>query len=143
VSDPSPSRRGAAARFGATDVHDPGDGPAQPRFDAVFECVGIPGMVQAAIDAAAVRGRVAIAGVCMVPDQIIPLAAVLKEVEVRFAVYYRGAEFAAAAALLRGPGGIDAGAFVTGDVDLAGVNGAFNTLLSSTTEGKILVTPHG
>src|SRR4051812_37055230 len=40
VSDPAPTRRDAAALFGATAVHDPGAGPAPPGFDVVFECVG-------------------------------------------------------------------------------------------------------
>jgi (R,R)-butanediol dehydrogenase / meso-butanediol dehydrogenase / diacetyl reductase len=142
VSDPAPSRREAAALFGATGVHDPAGGPAVPGFDVVFECVGIPGMVQAAIDAAAVRGRVVIAGVCMAPEQIMPIAAVLKELQVRFAVYYRGDEFAAAAALLES-GGVDANAFVSGRVPLGDVNDAFDTLLSTSTERKILVTPQG
>jgi 2-desacetyl-2-hydroxyethyl bacteriochlorophyllide A dehydrogenase len=141
VSDPSPTRRDGAARFGATDVHDPGNGPAEPRFDIVFECVGVPGMVQTAVDAADVRGRVVVAGVCMEPDQLVPIAAIRKEVEVRFAIFYRGAEFAAAAALLS-DGQIDASDFVTRGVDLAGVNSAFETLLGSTNERKILVMPH-
>jgi (R,R)-butanediol dehydrogenase/meso-butanediol dehydrogenase/diacetyl reductase len=142
VSDPAPSRRDSAARFGATAVHDPADGPPPGGFEVVFECVGAPGTVQAAVDAAGVRGRVVIAGVCVVPDQIVPIAALMKEVEVRFAVYYRGGEFAAAADLLAS-GSIDAAALVSRHVGLEGVDRAFQTLLSTTTERKILVTPHG
>ncbi len=141
VSDPSPTRRDSADRFGATDVHDPAEGPAPTGFDVVVECVGAPGMLQAAIDAAAVRGRVVVAGVCTVPDQIVPLTAVLKEVELAFAVYYRAHEFAAAADLLQS-GGIDGAAFVSGRVGLDGVGDAFRTLLSTSTERKILVTPN-
>jgi (R,R)-butanediol dehydrogenase / meso-butanediol dehydrogenase / diacetyl reductase len=108
----------------------------------VFECVGLPGMVQAAIDATTTRGRAVIVGVCVTPDTVVPVLALLKEVEVRFAVYYRGNEFAAAAALLES-GGIDVDAFVTGHVDLNGVNDAFHRLLTSTSDRKILVTPNG
>jgi len=85
VSDPAPTRRESADAFGATGVHDPGEGPAPSGFDVVVECVGAPGMIQAAVDAAGARGKVVVAGVCAVPDQILPLAAVLKEVQVRFA----------------------------------------------------------
>lgn len=140
ISDPLPSRRASADRFGATGVHDPTDGPVASGFDVVFECVGLPGMVQAAMDAATKRGRVVIAGVCMVPDQIIPVTALLKEVQVRFAVYYRADEFATAAQLL-GSGGIDASLFVSGDVGLDGVNEAFDAMQSSSRERKILVRP--
>jgi (R,R)-butanediol dehydrogenase / meso-butanediol dehydrogenase / diacetyl reductase len=142
VSDPVASRRDNAGAFGATDVHDPASQPPPQGFDVVFECVGLPGMVQAAIDAATTRGRAVIVGVCVTPDTVVPVIALLKEVEVRFAVYYRGNEFAAAAALLES-GSIDADAFVTGHVDLNGVNDAFQRLLTSTGDRKILVTPNG
>jgi (R,R)-butanediol dehydrogenase / meso-butanediol dehydrogenase / diacetyl reductase len=142
VSDPIAARRGVAGAFGATGEHDPASDPPPHDFDVVFECVGATGMVQAAIDAAGTRGRVVIAGVCVTPDTVLPVSAVLKEVEVRFAVYYRGNEFAAAAALLES-GGVDAGAFVTGQVGLDGVSGAFERLLTTTGDRKILVTPHG
>ncbi len=140
VSDPAPTRRDAAALFGATDVHDPQYEPPPPGFDVVFECVGGPGMVQAAVDAAAVHGRVVVAGVCMVPDQLVPITALMKEVQVRFAVYYRRSEFAASAALLQA-GGVDAKAFVSREVGLDGVNSAFEMLLTTTNERKVLVKP--
>ena len=141
VSDPEHSRREAAGQFGATGVHDPGEGPATPGFDVVFECVGVPGLIQAAVDAAAVRGRVVIAGVCMGPDQLMPLMAVLKEVSIRFAVYYRGDEFAAAAALING-GAVVTEAFISATVGLDGVQGAFDRLTTKAGgAGKTLVTP--
>jgi (R,R)-butanediol dehydrogenase/meso-butanediol dehydrogenase/diacetyl reductase len=140
VSDPVGHRRESAATFGATGVHDPGAGALLRDFDVVFECVGLPGMIQAAVDAAAVHGRVVVAGVCMQPDQIVPLTAIMKEVEVRFAVYYRRQEFAAAASLLAA-GEIDPAPFVTGRVGLDGVGDAFTRLRSTTTERKIVVVP--
>jgi (R,R)-butanediol dehydrogenase/meso-butanediol dehydrogenase/diacetyl reductase len=140
VSDPSAGRRQAAPTFGATGTHNPDDGPATPGFDVVFECVGAPGLIQAAVDAAAVKGRIVIAGVLTAPDQIVPILAVLKEVQVRFAVYYRGDEFAAAAALLNG-GGIASEAFVDRTVDLGGVQGAFQRLTTAGGDGKVLVSP--
>jgi (R,R)-butanediol dehydrogenase/meso-butanediol dehydrogenase/diacetyl reductase len=141
VSDPIAARRDAAAVFGASGAHDPASEPPPRDFDVVFECVGSTGMVQAAIDAAGTRGRVVIAGLCMAPDSVVPVTALLKEVEVRFAVYYRGREFAAAAALLES-GGIDAEAFVTAQVGLDGVSAAFDRLLTTTDERKILVVPN-
>jgi len=63
------------------------------------------------------------------------VTALIKEVELRFAVYYRGGEFAA--------GGINPGTLVTGNVDLGGGSDAFPRLPSSTSERKILVTPGG
>jgi (R,R)-butanediol dehydrogenase/meso-butanediol dehydrogenase/diacetyl reductase len=141
VSDPAAARRDAAATFGATGVHDPADGPAAPGFDLVFECVGSPGLIQTAVDAAAVKGRVVVAGVCMAPDTIVPITAVMKEVQVRFAVYYRDDEFAAAAGLLN-EGAFAVDAFISGAVDLTGVQGAFEQLTGHQGgAGKTLVTP--
>jgi (R,R)-butanediol dehydrogenase / meso-butanediol dehydrogenase / diacetyl reductase len=142
VADPVATRRASAVLFGATGVHDPADEPLPSGFDVVFECSGVPGMVQAAVEGARVRGRVVIAGVCMVPDQIVPVVAIMKEVDLRFAVYYRSAEFAAAADLLAS-GAVGTNAFVSQRVGLDGVNGAFDTLLSPNTERKILVMPNG
>jgi 2-desacetyl-2-hydroxyethyl bacteriochlorophyllide A dehydrogenase len=140
VSDLSAARRDAAATFGATDVHDPAAGPPTPGFDVVIECVGAVGLIQTAIDAAATRGRVVVAGVCVAPDPIFPVAAVMKEVEVRFAVYYGGREFRAAADLLAG-GGFDAQSFVTSRVELHGVTDAFQRLLAGAEDGKVLIRP--
>ncbi|MCU1486700.1 MAG: hypothetical protein JWN67_3446 [Actinomycetia bacterium] len=140
VSDPVAHRREGAAAFGATGVHDP-TADAPPRgFDVVFECVGLPGLIQAALDAVVVHGRVVVAGVCLQPDQIVPLTGIMKEAEVRFAVYYRRDEFATAASLL-GTGEIDPAPFVTGRVGLDGVDDAFTRLVSTTTERKIVVLP--
>jgi len=140
VSDPVASRREAAGLWGATDAHDPAEGRPHPGFDVVIECVGAPGLIQAAIDATAVHGRVVVAGVCTAPDAVVPLTAIMKEVDVRFAVYYRGREFAAAASVLNG-GAFDADAFVTGAVGLGGVSGAFARLLAGSDERKVLVRP--
>jgi 2-desacetyl-2-hydroxyethyl bacteriochlorophyllide A dehydrogenase len=142
VSDPSSTRRDSAGTFGATDVHDPGEGPPPTGFDVVIECVGVPGMIQAAVGAAAVHGRIAVAGVCTAPDSFVPVTALIKEVDIRFPVYYRRAEFGAAAALVES-GGVDTDAFVSGQVGLDTVDDAFRTLLASTTERKILVVPDG
>jgi (R,R)-butanediol dehydrogenase/meso-butanediol dehydrogenase/diacetyl reductase len=126
--------------FGATNVHDPAEGPPPSGFDVVIECVGIPGMIQAAVDAAGVLGRVVVAGVCVKPDQLVPIGAVLKELTVRFAVYYRRPEFELVASLL-GSGEIDPTPFVSDRVGLDGVEGAFRRLLSTTDERKVVVLP--
>lgn len=141
VSDPAPGRRDGAGLFGATDVHDPAEGPPPTGFDVVVECVGLPGLIETAVTAVAPLGRVVVAGVCATPDQITPLGAVLKEVEMAFVVYYGKREFAAAADLLLS-GGIDAEAFVTRRTGLEGVGRAFADLLGGARERKILITPN-
>ena len=140
VSDPVAHRRDDAGTFGATGVHDPADGPLPTGFDVVIECVGIPGMIQAAIDATAVHGRVVVAGVCTAPETITAIGGLMKEVSVRFAVFYRRQEFELVAAALAS-GAVDPAPFVSSTVGLDGVDGAFAHLLSTTVERKIVVVP--
>ena len=140
MSDPSPSRRASASAFGATTVHDPGAGAPEGLFDVVFECAGMPGLVQTAIDAATVHGRVVVAGVCLGPDQISHIPAVMKEVQVSYAVYYRTDEFASAARLLNG-GTLDPTSFVSRTVPLDAVAQAFDDLQSGSDDRKVLIDP--
>lgn len=141
VSDPVPSRRASADRFGATGVHDPADGPLPGGFDVVVECVGIPGMLERAVAAAGVHGRVVIAGACEQPDTLVPAAAARNEVDVAFAVFYRREEFATAARVLA-DGGIDPEAFVTSQVPLDVMDETFAQLLTGDpSDRKILVVP--
>jgi (R,R)-butanediol dehydrogenase / meso-butanediol dehydrogenase / diacetyl reductase len=142
ISDSSSARRESATDFGATASHDPGDGPPEGSFDIVFECVGSPDLVQNAIDAAAVHGRVMVAGVCLVPDQVRHVPAIMKEVQVRYAMYYRSEEFVAAATLLES-GTLDPTSFVTRTVALDAVGQAFDDLQSGSGDRKVLVEPFG
>jgi (R,R)-butanediol dehydrogenase/meso-butanediol dehydrogenase/diacetyl reductase len=140
VSDPASARREAAGRFGATDAIDPTSHPLSGPFDAVFECVGIPGMLDVCAGAAGTHGTVVVAGVCMEADPFVPLVALLKELTVRFAVYYRRHEFAhALGALARGL--IDPAPFVTDRVALDGIGDAFASLPASPGQRKVLVRP--
>jgi (R,R)-butanediol dehydrogenase/meso-butanediol dehydrogenase/diacetyl reductase len=140
VSDPSPARRDGAIGFGATSVHDPVDGMPPGSFDVVFECAGMPGIITTAIEAAAVHGRIIVAGVCLIPDTLNHTRAVMKEVHIKYSVSYRTEEFAAAARLLNS-GTLDHSAFVTRSVGLDAVGQAFDDLQSGSNDRKILVEP--
>ncbi len=140
VSDPSAFRRSSAAAFGVSSTHDPAEGPPPGSYDVVFECVGMAGTVQGAIDAAATHGRVVISGVCLAPDRLGHVPAVMKELELRYVVYYRLGEFAAAARLLES-GDIDPAAFVSRIVPLETVGQAFDDLQSGSHDRKVLVDP--
>ncbi len=141
ISDPSPERRAGAAAFGATGTIDPSGDQPVGSHDIVYECVGGPGLVQAAFDATTVRGRVVVAGVCMAPDPIVPVTALMKELEVRFAVFYTRAEFDLTARLL-GEGELRVDGFVTRRVGLDQMGPAFAALKAgATTDRKVLVTP--
>jgi len=140
VSDPSAVRRAAAEEFGASRTIDPTEEPLEPRYDVVVECVGLPGMTDACVGAATRHGRIVIAGVCTHPDPYVPIQAVIKELNVAFAVYYTRREFFSVVDAL-GRGAVDAAPFVTEKVGLAGANDAFRALTEAKEHRKILVLP--
>jgi (R,R)-butanediol dehydrogenase/meso-butanediol dehydrogenase/diacetyl reductase len=102
VSERSPERRRVALALGASAVIDPAAEDVATRFAAlsggrpqiVFECVGLPGLLQQAIECAGVRGRVLVAGVCFGQDRIVPLTGLMKEVNVQFSQCYTEENFA-------------------------------------------------
>ncbi len=104
--------------------------PAEPvggPFDVVFECVGVPGMIDRCVAAAAVHGRVIVTGVCTKPDPFVPVVAVVKELTMSFTVYYQQRHFAHTIAALHA-GSIDPNLFITDRVDLDGFPAAFTAL---------------
>lgn len=140
VSDPAPARRRTAAALAATDVVDPATGELGGPYDVVVECVGRPGLLDACVAAAAVHGRIVVAGVCMEPDPYLPVAALMKELSVRFAVYYRPQEFVEVVGAFAS-GRIDPGPLVTRTVGLDQLDEAFRSLTGPTGDVKIVVDP--
>jgi threonine dehydrogenase-like Zn-dependent dehydrogenase len=120
----------AAETFGA-------GGPKRP---VIFECVGIPGMIDAVIGAAPLHSRVVVAGVCMNPDRIRPAMAIAKEIDLRFVFGYTPLEFRDTLYLLA-DGKLDASTLITGSVGLNGVAAAFEALGDPETHAKILIDP--
>jgi 2-desacetyl-2-hydroxyethyl bacteriochlorophyllide A dehydrogenase len=145
AADFSPKRRELAARMGADIVVDPArESPFSKlpvaKRAAVFECVGVPGMIQQVFEAAPRDARVIVAGVCMESDRIEPLFAILKELSVQFVLAYTPQEFARALKLLA-EGAVDAEALVTAKVGLEGVKAAFEELGNPERHTKILIEP--
>ncbi|MDQ3484170.1 MAG: zinc-binding dehydrogenase [Actinomycetota bacterium] len=115
-------------------------GATAPKRPIIFECVGIPGIIDGIITAAPLKTRVVIAGVCMEPDQIRPVMAINKEIDLRFVVGYGPLEFRDTLHLLA-DGKIDASALVTGTVGLDGVTNAFDALTDPEQHAKIIIDP--
>ncbi|WP_148611920.1 zinc-binding dehydrogenase [Nocardioides rubriscoriae] len=113
---------------------------ATPSGPVVFECVGVPGILDQVIAAAPLSTRVVVVGVCMGDDTIRPSVAINKEVDLRFVLGYTPAEFRQALHLMA-DGRIDPSPLVTGTVGLAGVADAFEALGDPETQAKILVDP--
>jgi threonine dehydrogenase-like Zn-dependent dehydrogenase len=112
----------------------------KPKRPVIFECVGVPGIIDGIIGSAPLFSRVVVVGVCMAPDKIRPAMAINKEIDLRFVVGYTPLEFRDTLHMLA-EGKVDAAPLVTGTVGLAGVEGAFDALGDPETHAKILIDP--
>jgi threonine dehydrogenase-like Zn-dependent dehydrogenase len=115
-------------------------GAASPKHPVIFECVGVPGVIDQLIGSAPLYSRVVVVGVCMQPDRIRPAMAINKEIDLRFVLGYTPLEFRNALHLLA-EGKVNASPVITGIVGLAGVDGAFSALGDPETHAKILIDP--
>jgi threonine dehydrogenase-like Zn-dependent dehydrogenase len=120
----------AAERLGAT----------TPKSPVIFECVGVPGVIDQIIAGAPLFSRVVVVGVCMGADRIRPAMAINKEIDLRFVVGYTPIEFRDTLHMLA-EGKVNATPLVTGSVGLQGVEAAFSALGDPDTHAKILVDP--
>jgi threonine dehydrogenase-like Zn-dependent dehydrogenase len=106
----------------------------------VFECVGVPGMLEQVLTEAPLASRVVVVGVCMAPDTIRPSMAVNKELDLRFVLGYTPLEFHDTLQLLA-KGSVDPSPLLTGVVGLEGVPAAFDALEAADRHAKILIDP--
>jgi threonine dehydrogenase-like Zn-dependent dehydrogenase len=166
AADFSPRRRALAQQMGADMVVDPREkspydtwrefavykdpsrapqlppwmpGPAR-RPAVIFECVGVPGVIESIMAAAPPNARVVVVGVCMERDHIEPQFGINKELNLQFVLGYTGEEFATTLRNLA-EGRVNADPLVTGKVGVEGVAQAFEDLSSPERHAKILVEP--
>lgn len=120
----------AADVLGVTDLKRP----------VIFECVGVPGMIEGIVSAAPLASRVVVVGVCMGQDSLRPSMAINKELDLRFVLGYTPLEFRDTLHLLA-QGEVDASPLLTGTVGLDGVAAAFDVLAGAGSHAKVLVDP--
>jgi len=112
--------------------------PVRPAV--VFECVGVPGVLDQLMAAAPRGSRIVVVGVCMEPDTIYPMLGISKELNLQFVLGYTPDEFAATLRHIA-DGRIPTTPLITGKVGVEGVPGAFEALASPELHAKILVEP--
>ena len=115
-------------------------GAAGPKRPVIFECVGVPGMIDGVLAAAPLNSRVIVVGVCMGTDQMRPTMALSKEIDMRFVFGYTPLEFYDTLHMLA-DGEVDASPLLTGKVGLGGVATAFEALGDPDRHAKILIDP--
>ncbi len=164
AADYSPERRAAAERMGADRIVDPaqvsphaawtelgvpasrGEGliaaamGKSVKRPLIFECVGVPGMLQALAEGSPGGSRIVVAGVCLERDSIEPLAFIGKEIELRFVLGYSREEFAKSLENLA-EGRTRYNDIITGVVGLDETPDAFVRLQTDKSQIKILVAP--
>ena len=106
----------------------------------IFECVGVPGVIDQIVRGAPSYARIVVVGVCMERDAFRPVLALGKELSLRFAFYYTPDEYAETLAAIA-DGRIDVAPLVTGRVGIDGVPAAFDELATPERHAKILVVP--
>ncbi|WP_405010055.1 zinc-binding dehydrogenase [Kitasatospora sp. NBC_01539] len=115
-------------------------GATRPKRPVVFECVGVPGMLDDILAHAPLHTRVVVVGVCMGSDAIRPALAVNKELDLRFVVGYTPLEFRDTLHALA-DGTLGVSSLVTGRVGLADVPDAFTALADPGSHAKLLIDP--
>ena len=148
AADFSPRRRALAETLGADVVVDPREQPAIDAWRAIdgnkplviFEAVGVPGMIQQAMQMAPKDARILVVGACMQEDRFTPMLGIGRELSIQFALGYQPDEFAGALHAIA-EGKVDLEPWLTGTVDVDGVPGAFDALADPETHAKILVKP--
>ncbi len=113
---------------------------AAPKHPVIFECVGVPGVIQSIIEGAPLLSRVVVVGVCVGADQLTPAMAINKEIDLRFVLAYSPLEFRDTLHMLA-EGDVEPSPLLTGTVGLDGVAGAFTALGTPDTHAKILIDP--
>jgi threonine dehydrogenase-like Zn-dependent dehydrogenase len=113
---------------------------AAPKHPVIFECVGVPGVIESIIDGAPLFTRIVVVGVVVGADQITPAMAINKEIDLRFAFGYTPLEFRDTLHMLA-DGTVDPTPLITGKVGLDGVDNAFAALGNPETHAKILIDP--
>lgn len=115
-------------------------GATAPEAPVVFECVGVPGMLEQVIAGAPLYSRVVVVGVCMGADALRPSMALNKELDLRFVVGYTPLEFRDTLHALA-DGKLDPAPLLTGRVGLDEVAAAFDALGEPERHAKILIDP--
>jgi threonine dehydrogenase-like Zn-dependent dehydrogenase len=166
AADYSPARRKLAEKLGADIVIDPAKTqpfksweehaqmtpeqkaarpPAQmflpPLKPAlIFECVGVPGVIQQIFESAPRDARIVVVGVCMESDRNEPMLGIMKELNVQYVLGYTPAEFASSLKLIA-DGKVEASSLITAKVGIDGVAKAFDDLGNPEAHTKIIVEP--
>jgi (R,R)-butanediol dehydrogenase/meso-butanediol dehydrogenase/diacetyl reductase len=110
------------------------------KADVVFECVGIPGLIDQAVQQVRNRGTVLLLGLCTRPDPINSFAMLSKEVRLVTSAFFTVPEYQASLDALA-EGAIEPRLLITDTISLAETPEVFESLKRRTSQCKVLIAP--
>jgi (R,R)-butanediol dehydrogenase / meso-butanediol dehydrogenase / diacetyl reductase len=110
------------------------------KADVVFECVGIPGLIDQAVQQARNRGTILLLGLCTRPDPINSFAMLSKEVKLVTSAFFTVPEYQASLDALA-EGAIEPRLLVTDTISLSDTPEVFESLKRRTSQCKVLIAP--
>lgn len=147
AADYSPRRRSLALGQGADAAVDPKQSSPytfpelrRPNNVVIFECIGVPGILDQVFVGAPRNARIVVVGVCLELDHSRPLIAINKELLVQYVLGYTLEEFAQTLQRIA-DGSFDVAPLITARVGLEEVAASFDALRDPEQHAKILVEP--
>jgi (R,R)-butanediol dehydrogenase/meso-butanediol dehydrogenase/diacetyl reductase len=110
------------------------------KADIVFECVGIPGLIDQAVQQVRNRGTILLLGLCTRPDPINSFAMLSKEVKLVTSAFFTVPEYQASLDALT-EGAMEPRLLVTDTIMLADTPAVFESLKLRTSQCKVLIAP--
>ncbi|MGX7896571.1 alcohol dehydrogenase catalytic domain-containing protein [Tsuneonella sp. HG222] len=110
------------------------------KADIVFECVGIPGVIEQAVHQVRNRGTILLLGLCTKPDTFNSFAMLTKEVRLVTSAFFTVPEYEASLEALA-QGAIEPRLLVTDTIALSDTPAVYESLKRRTGQCKVLIAP--
>jgi 2-desacetyl-2-hydroxyethyl bacteriochlorophyllide A dehydrogenase len=106
--------------------------------DIIFECAGVPGMLNVSVETVRRRGTVVVLGFCTQPDSFVPAMAVDKEIRFQFSMTYSLKEFEDVARTFDA-GHVEARTMISDRVALSDLPDFFERLHHTSDYAKVMI----
>jgi 2-desacetyl-2-hydroxyethyl bacteriochlorophyllide A dehydrogenase len=148
AADLHPGRRAMALAMGADIAIDPRDiSPYAPlpdlagrQVNLIYECVGLPGLLQQIIESVGFGARIVMGGYCMAPEQLYVFAAQNKRLTVHFAGGEEPEDMALALRSIA-EGKVDIASWVGARIGLSGVAAAMELMSGPLAPVRTVIDP--
>jgi (R,R)-butanediol dehydrogenase/meso-butanediol dehydrogenase/diacetyl reductase len=151
VAEISEERKAMAEKMGASLVID-GKTPADELAniyqeetggspDIIFECAGIPTVIQNCLEIAAPFSEIVVIGVCDKPDTFMPFLGIIKELTLKFAIAYVKDDFQFTIDMME-QGRINPAQMISQQIGFDSLPTTFESLKTSKDQCKVMICPN-